>query len=146
MIVIGKTGRCESKLEKETQHRETKGNETSYFTQPPPPRNALIPRKRPKHAARACLQSHRRSARAYQDERRHRGATRLRTDGALKDGHEGEGRVFLECSVDVAAAEENSENHAEAERAVDEDAGYYCARDLDGCVADFFGHLGCLSE
>ena len=82
------------------------------------------------------------SADGHDDQdRRHDGGARLGARGVFKDGHEGVARVGGQGGLDVAQAVDEGEKHAEAERAVDEEAGHDGPGDDDFCVADFFGHL-----
>jgi len=64
-----------------------------------------------------------------------------RLDRSVEDGHERECGVFLEDCVQIAHAEQHSEYHAKAERAVDRDAGHDRSRDDYLRVVDFFGQL-----
>ena len=83
------------------------------------------------------------SADGHDDQdRRHDGGARLGARGVFEDGHEGVARVGGQGGLDVAQAVDEGQEHAEAERAVDEEAGHDGPGDDDFRVADFFGHLG----
>lgn len=59
----------------------------------------------------------------------------------MEDGHEWVAGGCVEDGFGVTHAEEDSDEHGEAEDAVEEDTGHHGAGDVDGGIGDFLGHL-----